>query len=63
MVPKYLLQCPVCGNRDVVSKNEISEGCLKCGSVWKSDGRLLVDPRTNMNEGDILVKGWFVDVN
>lgn len=63
MVPKFLLQCPVCGSRKVELKNDKSESCFDCNSIWDHNGKLLLDPRKNMNEGEILIKGWFVDLN
>lgn len=63
MVPKFLLQCPVCGSREVEFKNHLSESCINCNSIWDHKGKLILDPRENMTEGDILIKGWFVDLN
>jgi len=66
MKTKHFQHCPCCGNlecsRDENHPDQI-EYCPECGCVWNIYKKIISDPREVLDEGEILQKGWFIDVN
>jgi uncharacterized protein (DUF983 family) len=65
MKPRFVRQCPVCGDMDCkkdLDYPKTMEECKSCGAEWNCDGELTLDPRDELTESQVLVKGWFVDV-
>lgn len=65
MRPRFLKHCPVCGGTDCRKDYECPdtmEACNHCGAEWNIDGELTLDSRIGLKEGEILKRGWFVDV-
>lgn len=65
MLPKFIKHCPVCGARDCtpdIDYPNTMEECTACLAEWNIDGELILDSRIGLSEGEVLQKGWFIDV-